>query len=199
MSAPPPAVVPGFRARVPRPVVSARAEAAALLDRARAEAEAVRAAALDRVSVAVASARAEARAEADAALASEVAEACRGLARWRAAFEAAAVEAALAVAGQVWRGAAVDWGAAAASAAEALAEGLAPGALLAVRCHPGDLAAVAATGLPARADAALAPGDCVVEVPGGVLDGRAAVRARLAVEALAAALGRGAPDGGDGR
>ena len=107
------------------------------------------------------------------------------------------MEAALAVAGQVWRGAVVDRGLAAASAAEALAADLAPGAVLAVRCHPRDLAAVAVTGLPATADPGLAPGDCVVEVPGGVLDARASVRARLAVEALAAALGRGAPATGD--
>jgi len=190
-------VIPAFRARVPRQVISARAEAHAVLEGARAEAEALRTAALDRVSVAVASARAEARAEADAALARELAEARLGLERWRAAFEAAAVEAAVAVAEQVWRGASVDRSAAAAAAAEALAEGLAPGAALAVRCHPGDLPAVAATGLAPTADRSLAPGDCVVEVPDGLLDARASVRARLAVEALAAALGRGAPDAGE--
>jgi len=182
-------VVPGER-------LAATAHARAIVERARHEAEAIRAEALDAVHVAVASARARVLAETRAEAARRIAELDAVLAARRAELEVAAVEAVLAVAERVWREVPDDRSAAAARVAAELARDLDAATVLRARVHPKDANAVRTLGVAVVEDGGLAPGDCVLECTDGVRDARASVRARVAIEALASALGRAAPEGG---
>ncbi len=152
-----------------------------------------------------ADARARAKAEADDArrelIESASVEAAEVVARslfWRRAYEkelrGAMITAVLAVAERVWGELGDDRSSVAARVALEIQRELETSVRPVFRVHPDDAGALRETGLDPTPDPALEPGDCVVETEGAVHDGRARVRASLALDALKGFLARGAPE-----
>lgn len=102
------------------------------------------------------------------------------------------IDAVLSVAERVWGDLGADRSEASARVARELRAEIPRCKVPRFRVHPDDVSALRGASLEPIADPSLRPGDCVAEVEGAVHDGRAVVRASLAVNALAAALGRSA-------
>ena len=196
-------IIKGFGHVVPKPMLDARAQAADLLARARAEAEALRAETIAARETArregLEAGRAEGMAEATVALATARTEAAR--------LAEAAGPAAIALATKmaekiVGRAVALAPETMADIAAEALAA-CRPGAgTVRLRVHPDDLAAVEArrealaTRAPAAAleivaDEAIGRAGCVIETPQGRVDARLETQLAALERALTSGGGRG--------
>ncbi len=188
-----------FRPVVRKAVFDARAEAARIIGDARAEASLLLESATAEARDSAEAVRARALEEADREKAGAAVEAVEIIRRCEERLRPLMVDSVLAVAERVWvdMGEKVEKAEAAAVVAAELCSELRDKGPLRVQVHPDDRARVAELGAEVMSDPSLASGDCVVEAQDGVYDGRASVRARLAVDALASALGgRGRAEGG---
>jgi flagellar biosynthesis/type III secretory pathway protein FliH len=182
-------VVHRFRPVVPAEILDAEDAARAVLAAARSRAEALLAETEARVDAAVGEARLAAAEAVEAAAAERIAAAARVAAAHGQALRGALADAVLSVAERVWGDLGADRPAAVARVVGEVRREVEGRSAIKLRVHPADLEGVRGlAGITAVADPSLSPGDCVAEADGTIYDGRATVRAEVALEALAQAL-----------
>jgi len=194
------ALHPGFMPLIPAPVATAAEEARAIVSRAEAYAAALRAEATQVVAEAAQAAAEEAHREGVAAQAVRLAALDATLGAWLAGLELAAADALLHLAAEVWPALAPpDPAPMIAATAARLRAQLGDRHPLTLYVAPELVPSLSLSWAQVRPDPALGPGDCRLEAPALAWDSRATTRAQIALEALAARLGRAAPELPDAR